>query len=286
MEAYKRSTCEGAWYHTATTWQPLTSSIWKYMIICTDLNSVVKNITVAIEARCPDDIHHSWGHRCNSQSLWWAGHHYIKQNRNECIGSSRKQQQQQKQQRFWKKQYFCMDLWWNVLTGIFWRLYHERYWSQCLQQYLVGQYFISRRNYHEKRNCYCNNPVLMSRIKCQILLLTLTFFICDDNYRCTNISNPFSSRSKHCDAVVSVFMEPCQCRLHCGSNHYLGLWTTIRKSCVGNCVTQYNSILIKYGNISPLNQNTGRTRAISSDIRWRSVWFWEARLDRWIKKNV
>ena len=113
----------------------------------------------------------------------------------------------------------------------------------------------------------------------------LTIFICDDHYRCTNISIPFSSRSKHCDAVVSVFMEPCQCCLHCGSNHYLGFWTTIRKSCVGNCVTQYNSILIKYGNISPLNQNTGRTRVISSDIRWRSVWSWKAKLDEWLKKK-
>ena len=44
----------------------------------TDLHSVVKNITVAIEARCPEYIYHSWGLRDNCHILWWAWHHYKK----------------------------------------------------------------------------------------------------------------------------------------------------------------------------------------------------------------
>ena len=78
MKAYKRSISEGAWYHTATTWQPLTCSIWKCLIICTDLYSVVKNITVAIEARCPGDVHNSWGLSNNFNNLRWTWHHYKK----------------------------------------------------------------------------------------------------------------------------------------------------------------------------------------------------------------
>ena len=78
MKVYKRSTCEGAWYHTATTWQPWTSSLCKSLIICTDLYSVVKNITVAIGARCPGDIYNSWGLRDNCHILWWAWDHYKK----------------------------------------------------------------------------------------------------------------------------------------------------------------------------------------------------------------
>ena len=102
----------------------------------------------------------------------------------------------------------------------------------------------------------------------------LTALVRDDNDWLTNISISFWSWSKHCYAVVGVFIESCKNRFSCWRIHHLGPCTTTRKWCVGNCVAQYNAILSSWGNITPLNQNTSWTCVVSLDIKWRSIWLW------------
>ena len=99
----------------------------------------------------------------------------------------------------------------------------------------------------------------------------LTVFICDDNNRFADISISLCSRGKHCDAVVSVFLESCQCCLICWSTHYFGYWAAIRFLFVGDCVIHYNAILIVCWNFAPLNGNAGRACILPHYISWGSI---------------
>ena len=101
--------------------------------------------------------------------------------------------------------------------------------------------------------------------------IVLTIFVCNDNNGITSIATSFSSRCKHCDAVVGKFFQSCQCNISFWSNHYLRYWTTIRQLCAGDCIVHYDAILIVCWNFIPLYKNAGRGYIFSYDISWWSI---------------
>ena len=102
----------------------------------------------------------------------------------------------------------------------------------------------------------------------------LTVFICNDNDRFTPVTTPLGSRCKHCDAVVGKFCQSCQCGISFWSRHYLRYRTTVRQLCVGDCIVHYNAILSFCWNFIPLYKNLSRGYIVSSDISWRSIWYY------------
>ena len=111
--------------------------------------------------------------------------------------------------------------------------------------------------------------------------IVLTIFVCNDNNGITSIATSFSSRRKHCDAVVDKFFQSCQCSISFWSNHHFSCWTTIRQLCVGDCIVHYDAILIVCWNFIPLYKNASRGYIVSCDISWGSIWNYDNR-----KKNI
>ena len=102
----------------------------------------------------------------------------------------------------------------------------------------------------------------------------LTVFICDDHNSCTFASSSLWGWSKHCDAVVSVFIKTSQCGLTRWRSHNLSQCRAARQRSVGNCVTHYNTILIWKRDLPPADENTARACIMSSDIRRGGIWFY------------
>ena len=107
--------------------------------------------------------------------------------------------------------------------------------------------------------------------------IILTVFICNDNGRFTPVTTPLGSRCKHCDAVVGKFCQSCQCSISFWSRHYLRYRATVRQLCVGDCIVHYNAILSFRWNFIPLYKNLSRGYIVSSDISWRSIWYYNNR---------
>ena len=99
----------------------------------------------------------------------------------------------------------------------------------------------------------------------------LTVVTCSDiDIERSSIS--FNGRRRHIYRVEGALEKTTQCRLSCWCIHNHCLWksTTIVQS-VGNCVIQYDTILMCSWNLVPLNKNTGGACVVPTDISRRST---------------
>ena len=86
-------------------------------------------------------------------------------------------------------------------------------------------------------------------------------------------STSFAGRRRHSYRVEGALIKTGQCRLSFWCNHDHCLWNkTIVRFVIGNCVIQYDTILILGRNLVPLKGNTCGARAVPSDISWISTW--------------
>ena len=83
----------------------------------------------------------------------------------------------------------------------------------------------------------------------------------------------FDGRRRHSYRVEGALKKTGQCRLSCWCIHNHCLWktTTIVQS-AGNCVIQYDTILICSWNLVPLNKNSGGACVVPTDISRRTTW--------------